>query len=125
MSINNNNNKTFYIYKIVCNDILINETYVGSTNNFKLRKNNHKCSCSDGRQQLYKYIRNNGGWENWDMVLLEQFECDDKKKLLLREFYYQDLLNAKLNQNIPGRTQKEYYNLKKKIKKELIKFIII
>ena len=35
------------IYKIVCNDLEVKDIYVGSTSNFRNRKNKHKIKCNN------------------------------------------------------------------------------
>ena len=57
-------------YKIVCKDISIPDIYVGHTTNFRIRKNGHKTCCNNEasnnyHQHVYKFLRENGGWENW------------------------------------------------------------
>ncbi len=50
------------IYKIVCNDINIKDTYVGHTTNFVQRKYAHKQGVNNSKSynynsKLYKFIR--------------------------------------------------------------------
>ncbi len=44
--------------------------YVGSTSNFELRRNNHKCFLNKHRHYnpIYKLIFENGGWSEWEMI---------------------------------------------------------
>jgi hypothetical protein len=70
------------IYKISCKDSLITDIYVGHSTNLSLRKNGHKSSCTninnkDYNLHVYKFIRNNGGWENWEINELEKFPCEN------------------------------------------------
>ena len=63
---------------------------------------------------VYKFIRDNGNWENWDMCMIEEYkDCENKLQLLKKERYYIETLKCKLNINIPSRgikeIQKEYY----------------
>ena len=48
----------------------------------------------------------NGGWENWEMVLLEQ-PCISKQEAILLEKQYIQNYNATLNKNKPIRTKEE------------------
>jgi hypothetical protein len=80
------------IYKLVCNNLEITDIYVGSTTNFKVRKNNHKSDCNNEKQKPYnqkKYItiRENGGWDNWSMIEIEKFPCNDDNEARARERY--------------------------------------
>ena len=71
-------------------DVELQNIYIGSTTNFRNRKNEHKtiCKCENHRnhnQKKYQYIRTNGGWDNWKMIWLEDYPCKSKKELLKRE----------------------------------------
>ena len=74
------------IYEIVCNDVNVKERYVGSTTSFVKRKGSHKSVCNNANGKsynlnVYKFIRDNGNWENWNMVLIEYYACDNKLEL--------------------------------------------
>jgi hypothetical protein len=112
------NNKKDYsntvIYKIVCNDENIKDVYVGTTTNFKNRKSCHKSNCNNEKRaeynyNIYKFIRNNNGWDNFSMTLIENFPCNNSLEAHERERYHYDILNCTLNMQIPNRTLKEYY----------------
>ena len=101
------------IYKIVCNDLDVKSCYVGHTTNFVKRKYNHKdkvkkSNCKEYNYKLYQIIRANGGWENWAMIEIEKYPCNDANEASKRERYFYELLNADLNGSIPSRTKKEY-----------------
>ena len=82
------------IYEIVCKDVNITQRYVGSTTNLIQRRREHKKVCNNENIKAYNYyvyqfIRENGGFENWDVVLIEQvIDCKDKENLHKRERYY-------------------------------------
>lgn len=102
-----NKYKNGAVYKLVCNDKNITDCYVGSTCNLTRRKNQHKNVCNNENTihynyPLYKCIRENGGWDNWKMVVLEKYECDSKVELEMREHYYYEKENATLNKNKPA-----------------------
>lgn len=88
----------YTIYKIVClsNPALI---YVGSTKNYYHRIHSHKyyANQDDKNFYLYESIRENGGWENWECCVIENFESDNRHDATLREGFYIDTLNACLN----------------------------
>lgn len=101
------------IYKIVCNNLNIKECYVGHTTNFIKRKNLHKSNCTNNNSKtynlkIYQFIRANGGWDNWSMIEIEKFSCQDINEAIARERYWYEILNSNLNTDYPGRTQKEY-----------------
>tara|TARA_B110000971_G_scaffold26161_1_gene23566 strand:- start:101 stop:742 length:642 start_codon:yes stop_codon:yes gene_type:complete len=90
------------VYKIVCKDENINEIYVGSSVNFKDRLYSHKGKCNNENSKSYNYkvyqfIRENGGWDNWDMIKIIDVDCEDEKELKYYEQLYISSLNPKLN----------------------------
>lgn len=102
------------IYKIVCNDLNITDVYVGHTTNFTKRKYEHKSATNNENGtkynlKIYKTIRDNGGWENWSMIEIEKYPCNDLQEATKKERYYYELLNAKLNTVNPSRNNQEYY----------------
>ena len=100
------------IYKICCKDINITDIYVGHTTNFIKRKNQHKSDCNNPNSKSYNYyvyqfIRINGNWNNWDMIEIEKYNCNDKLEACKRERHLIEELKATLNKQIPSRTSKE------------------
>ena len=106
--------KTGYIYKLCCNNPEITDCYVGSTKNEKVRKHGHKVRCNNPNHpnhnlNVYQFIRDNGGWDNWNMIRCEEFKFNERAELHTRERYWLETLGATLNKIIPTRTQKELY----------------
>ena len=106
------------IYKIVCKDPTITEIYVGSTCNFYRRTAQHKQECMSITHKSYnyykcKFMRENGGWDNWSMVEIKKFPCETKRELELEERKYIEELKPTLNKNTPTRTNKEWYEANK------------
>jgi hypothetical protein len=100
------------IYKIVCKDLNIKDMYIGHTTNFIKRKQNHKYDCINPNSKhhnlkVYSTIRDNGNWENWDMIEIEKYNCNDRNEAAARERYWYENLQAKLNSDYPHRTKKE------------------
>ena len=85
------------IYKITCNNPNVNDLYVGHTTNFVQRKHAHKQSCINDNCKLYNVIRNNGGWNNWNMEIINFFNCKDHYEARKKEQEYFVSLNATLN----------------------------
>lgn len=107
----NYNNTIFY--KIVSKDLNIIDCYVGHTTSFTKRKNQHKSDCynqsrKNYKSYVYQFIRNNGGWENWDMIEIEKRKCEDVNDARKIERYWIETLKATLNKEIPSRTKQEY-----------------
>lgn len=102
------------IYKIACKDLSVPDVYVGSTTNFIKRRYLHKFySINDntvcGHYLVYDKIKQNGGWDNWDMIeLCKANDCTTAEELHKKEREYMEQLGASLNVFIPGRTMEEY-----------------
>ena len=102
------------IYKLVhFDDLNDNNIYVGHTTNMVQRKHKHKHACNnpDNKEynhKKYQYIRENDGWDKWDMILVEKYSCNDVNEAKARERHWIKELKAKLNITEPCRTDKEY-----------------
>ena len=106
------------IYKIVCNDLTVKDCYVGHTTDMTKRKWQHKTACNNEKnkahnQKIYKIIRENGGWDNWTMLLVEKFPCKDKFEACKREREVYEEMDAIMNTRSPYRTQEEHKEYKK------------
>ena len=98
------------IYKLChCSDLENENIYIGSTTNFRRRKNIHKSDCNIEKKNypVYQVIRDNEGWDEWQMIPIEVFPCNNKKELEVRERYHIEILKPKLNKFIPSRTKDE------------------
>jgi hypothetical protein len=97
----------YYIYCLHNEDLP--EYYVGHTKDLNERWKEHIKKSKKLNFKVYKYIRSNGGINNFKMEVLDEIYCDKQgtKKL---ERYYMELLGATLNSDIPGRTKQEYDN---------------
>ena len=111
------------IYKIVSNDLTITDSYVGHTTDFKTRKWQHKNTCNNEKAgchnlQVYKFIRENGGWDSFSLVLIEKYPCKDTHEATARERYWYETLNSQLNAIFPQRSRAEYLEDNKDIIKK-------
>jgi hypothetical protein len=104
------------IYKIVCNDLNITQCYVGHTTDLVRRRQHHKKACiyekgPEYNTKKYKIIRDEGGFENWNMILIEKYPCLDVYEAKKKEREWYEKLNSKLNTLSPQRTltNQEYY----------------
>ena len=114
------------IYKLCCKNTEIKDIYIGSTTNFTRRKYEHKSHCNNinsksHTQYKYQFIRDNGGWDNWDMILIKKVNCNDKLELRKKEREYIEKFNSSLNKSIPTRTKKEYQQKYREENKEELK----
>jgi hypothetical protein len=91
------------IYKIVHKEDFDNvNIYIGSTTDFTRRKTKHKYDCNKINGigydcKKYQYIRENGGWECFNMIEIEKYPCNDKREAEAREEYWRCHYNAQLN----------------------------
>ena len=101
------------IYLISSDYEFLNETYVGSTIDFKRRMRQHRSYCNNENgihynYPLYKFIRENGGFGAWKMTIIDSLTTTDKKEIEKCERRYVEEQEFSLNKMIPTRTQKQY-----------------
>ena len=98
------------IYKIYCNDDSITDVYVGHTTNFYVRKYQHKNACNDLKHnyKIYKTIRENGGWDNWNMVEIANYNCKNSTEARIKEQQHYEELKPSLNCCSPYATKTQY-----------------
>jgi len=105
--------KVGYVYKLAIKDGSIDDCYVGSTCRIRQRKYDHKINCNNENRhsynyRVYRFIRENGGFENWDLYLLDEIKYNDKIEILKREREWIERLKPKLNvHKNPYRTEDE------------------
>jgi hypothetical protein len=92
----------YVMYKIYPKNSNLNYCYIGHTNNFNFRKRHHRLPCIDinhskSHIKLYQVIRENGGWDEWEMVELEKFNGKTKLEARMREQELMKIHNANLN----------------------------
>ena len=76
--------------------------YVGSTTDFTKRKSGHKSrcnNCNDKRynSKLYTMIRDNGGWQMFNILVVKEFPCSNKQEALLEEDKIMKEMKANMN----------------------------
>ena len=99
------------IYKII--DNTNDNIYIGSTCEKLIRrlqkhKYSYKCyfnpNVKQGYMRSFDIIKNG----DFKIVLIEEYPCENKEKLLSREQYWIDYLNC-INHNNPIHNKKEYF----------------
>jgi hypothetical protein len=100
------------VYLLRSNDPLIEEKYIGYSKDFPARKREHNSRCNNVKSDEYNkdayiFIRENGGYDNWDFEILERANLKDKKEAKARERYYIETLKPSLNKNLTGQTPEE------------------
>lgn len=104
--------KNTVIYKIIPKDTNLNYCYVGSTVCLQIRTNHHKSVCNNTNSNrhnllLYKTIRENGGWENWEVIKIIDYPCETEIEAKQKEQEYIKELSANLNMLRAFRTEEE------------------
>lgn len=86
------------IYQFSCKDVNVSEIYIGHTTNYSKRKYHHKMLYNKGKtSDLYDLIRNNGGWNNWNMSIVAKYNCCNAKEAKMREKEHYNLLMPPIN----------------------------
>jgi hypothetical protein len=98
LSIDNNHSfKLIYIYQITCKDLKISDNYIGKTDCLKSREYSHYNACKDSDLKVYKIMRENGGWNNWQMKILNHYYCKDEYDVRQIEQKYIDFYKSNMN----------------------------
>ena len=89
-------------YKISCKNPSVSGIYIGHTTNFVQRKHAHKQSCKNPKTtnhncKLYQVMRENDGWDNWNMEIIAFHACEDSYSARKQEQHYFEQYNATLN----------------------------
>ena len=87
------------VYRIECLDKNIKEFYIGSTADLKQRTGKHKQDCKTSNSKVYNFIREHGGWNNWNIDIELLTTGMEKKDRLELEQNYIDCLKPELNSN--------------------------
>jgi hypothetical protein len=100
------------MYVLKCKDENVEEEYIGHTTNFEERLNCHKQRCcnENGKHynyKIYKFIRENGGLDNWNMIILEEFSCENKRQAECKEEEVRVERKAQLNMKKAFRTEEQ------------------
>ena len=90
------------IYKIICKNSNIKDTYVGHTINFETCKQNHRNCCNNENNasynsKLYNFVRTNGGWDNWEMIEIAKYKLNNALEARIKEQEHYESLQANLH----------------------------
>ena len=98
------------VYRLIHNHITY---YVGSTTNMRQRKGKHKNNTNSKKSdkydmELYKFIRENGGFDDWTMVMIQAYpDCKNSDELRKHERDHYDIFRPPLNSQRPYITEEE------------------
>ena len=100
------------IYKLINYDYP-DLVYVGSTTNFTKRKQGHKERCLNEKSKkhnlkLYVSIREYGNWDNWSMIKICDYPCENRREAEQEEDKYMLELKANMNMVRAFRTKQQY-----------------
>jgi hypothetical protein len=78
--------------------------YIGSTTNFIKRKYSHKKGCNKEKDnayniKLYQMMRENGGFNEFKIMVIKNYPCNNKIELLIEEEKHRKEFKAILNTN--------------------------
>ena len=90
----------YIIYEITPLNKSVLYSYVGSTKNFRTRKCHHKSRCYNENSKhynlpVYNFIRENGGWDSFEMNPIEEIEVESKTQARIREQFWKENREAK------------------------------
>jgi len=93
------NNTVIYKLQHKLKDELL---YIGHTTNFSKRKVMHKSNCYNTNNKIYNSklyytIRDNGGWDEFNMVVIKEFPCKNKQEALSEEDRVMRQMRSSLN----------------------------
>ncbi len=111
------------IYIIRSKDENITDCYIGSCKDFKVRKTKHKSNCYNENglhynYKLYKFIRANGGWDNFEMIEIGSVWDKATKSLVEIEQEYINIWKPTLNERRAYRTEEQKKEHDKRHNKE-------
>ena len=92
----------YVMYKICPKNKELGLCYIGHTTNFVERMKRHKLQAvnengNKSHQKHYVSIRQNGGWDEWEMVEIEQFNGKTRLEARMREQELIEEYDANLN----------------------------
>ena len=119
----NYSNSVIYKIQHLENPLLL---YVGSTTDFTKRKYQHKqyslnVHNNEHRHfhiKLYKTIRENGGWDHFNMIIIKEFPCNNKTELLIEEDKILREMKTLLNTYNAYQSDEDYKKMKSKKNKK-------
>lgn len=98
---------------IYCLDIMITAVYVGQTTNLTNRTVKHKSRCNNPNDKkhnlyVYRYIREHGGWNNWNIRILETANLNNRDEARILEHKWYVETESTLNTQHPLRNMRQY-----------------
>jgi hypothetical protein len=113
------------IYKIICKDTNITETYYGSTVNLDKREGEHFRNCNNPTHQqhnykVYRFIREHGGFKNWIITKVKNYPCKTNLERRMEEQRHIDIDRKKCLNTYNAYQSKEDRRLYNRIKSQSV-----
>jgi hypothetical protein len=111
-----------YLYHIKDKDGIVH--YVGSTSNMNSRKSGHRHSCNNENCKnynldIYRYIRDKGGFDNFEIIPIKKIEnVSNKTDLLIAEQEEMNKFSGLKNKIGSYRTEEEHIEISRKASRE-------
>tara|TARA_R110000822_G_scaffold14138_10_gene50000 strand:+ start:240 stop:719 length:480 start_codon:yes stop_codon:yes gene_type:complete len=103
-----NNYHKSKMYMLLCKDEHIKDFYIGHTTNTLTKRKWGHWSSLHLDSKVYRFIREHGGKDNWKIIKIADFKCEDLNEVRKEERRLIELFKPTLNTNIPGRTKSEW-----------------
>jgi hypothetical protein len=58
--------------------------------------------------KIYQTIKENGGWNNWQLVQVEKYPCEDSEQAKMRERYWFEILQNEVRTEDEAKEQKKF-----------------
>lgn len=96
------------VYKITHDRL--SDVYIGSTVNLlSKRMAVHRYTSTKKGSKFYDFVKGNGGWDGFKIILVETYPCNSKEELRSREEFWRVELGATLNERYCFGHDKERY----------------
>ena len=103
------------IYRFYSKNPNIKDDYIGHSVDFYKRQSKHKNCCNNNKNsskkrfhlKVYKFIRENGGYDNWQFEILVYPDLKDKDEAEKLEGHYIEIFKPTLNKNDVAVTPEE------------------
>ena len=112
----------YTFYRIYSKNPAITECYIGSTEDFEVRKRRHKSDCNNinipgYNYKVYQYIRSNGGFEEFEFEIIDTITFSETDRFI-HERRLMELYGSTLNTIRAIRTEEELKEYQKEYSKE-------